>query len=449
LREAVSAHQSVGKVNEPLGVDEAQCEDRPVFGSRRAVPLSIAQPSAASEISDAEFSAIESALLNSGRGRAFLTEHARRNRLSDTQTVLSAIERLEHSTRPHDPAADVQRFRTDVLEMARRIADTRQQIVALRSEEDEDTTFGRARGELDAIVQATESATGSILEAAEQIQEIAWTLREGGFAVETCEAIDLRSTNIYLACSFQDLTSQRIRKVIDAVQFLEGRINQMIDIWGFSADELQPPATSAGALAGPSHDGLKQDEVDLAMGVPVAAAAPAALFDSFDAGFESAALQVQIAPKGETAAALEAEPSDAPGIAHDSAHDMQMAGEDYSGVDVIPQDEADALMSSSDDISYEDAVFYNEDNEPVGTSLAVINEAKPEAKASVPDFTLVADSAEDEADDVMDLIAPVAALPAPSSSIEPETELDDMTKLVQRLSPIDALPVREKLRDFE
>jgi chemotaxis regulatin CheY-phosphate phosphatase CheZ len=224
---------------------------------------------AASDIVDIEYDALEAALMKTGRGRAFLHEYARRNRSADTQMVLTAIERLEGTMRAQDPIADVQRFRGDVLEMAGRIADTRQQLVAMREEQEEDTSLGRAKGELDAIVQATESATGNILEAAEEIQEIAWTLREGGFAIETCDAIDLRATNIYLACSFQDLTSQRIRKVIEAMQFLETRIIQMIDIWGFSEKELSTGLPVRTGLAGPTQDGLKQDEVDIAMVVHV------------------------------------------------------------------------------------------------------------------------------------------------------------------------------------
>jgi hypothetical protein len=39
----------------------------------------------------------------------------------------------------------------------------------------------------------------------------------------------------------------------------------MIDIWGFSAQELAPGPSAAVPLAGPTEDGLQQDEVDLAM----------------------------------------------------------------------------------------------------------------------------------------------------------------------------------------
>ncbi len=263
---------------------------------------------AGGEIVDVEFDAIESALMKTARGRAFLSEFTRRNRAADTQTVLTAIERLEGTMRAQDPIADVQRFRGDVLEMARRIADTRSQIVAMRAEDESDSTLGRAKGELDAIVQATESATGGILAAAEEIQEIAWTLREGGFAPETCEAIDERATNIYIACSFQDLTSQRIRKVIDAMQFLESRITQMIDIWGFSAEELAQPSTQQTGLAGPTHDGLKQDEVDIAM---VDALRAVSTFSDFDLGAPERLDEA--GPSAESAALEQADtaPSDA------------------------------------------------------------------------------------------------------------------------------------------
>jgi chemotaxis regulatin CheY-phosphate phosphatase CheZ len=239
--------------------------------------------SAAPDIVDVEYDAIEAALLKTARGRAFLGEFTRRNRNADTHTVLTAIERLEGAMRANDPVADVQRFRGDVLEMARRIADTRQQLVAMRAEDEADTTIGRAAGELEHIVQATESATSNILGAAEEIQEIAWTLREGGFAVETCEAIDARATNIYLACSFQDLTAQRTRKVIEAMAFLEDRIAQMIDIWGFSAEELTRGPAPAVPLAGPTDNGLEQEEVDLAM---VGAARPEPLPDLLESGYE-------------------------------------------------------------------------------------------------------------------------------------------------------------------
>lgn len=45
--------------------------------------------------SNADFEAIEAAVLNTARGRWFLSEHARRNRAADTHTLLEAIRKLE------------------------------------------------------------------------------------------------------------------------------------------------------------------------------------------------------------------------------------------------------------------------------------------------------------------------------------------------------------------
>src|SRR5262249_30355095 len=67
---------------------------------------------------------------------------------------------------------------------------------------------------------------------AEQIQEVAWMLRERGADGAICDALDRRANDIYSACSFQDLTGQRTRKVVDVLQFLEDRIRAMIEIWG-------------------------------------------------------------------------------------------------------------------------------------------------------------------------------------------------------------------------
>ena len=71
------------------------------------------------------------------------------------------------------------------------------------------------------MVQATETATSDILACAERIQEMAWTLREQGVEGEVCDLLDANATEVYTACSFQDLTGQRTRKVIQVLRYLE------------------------------------------------------------------------------------------------------------------------------------------------------------------------------------------------------------------------------------
>ena len=47
-------------------------------------------------------------------------------------------------------------------------------------------------------------------------------------------AVDIQDKviQIFEACNFQDLTGQRITKVVSTLRFVEDRIMQMMDIWG-------------------------------------------------------------------------------------------------------------------------------------------------------------------------------------------------------------------------
>ena len=75
------------------------------------------------------------------------------------------------------------------------------------------------------------------------------------------DLLDVQATEIYTACSFQDLTGQRTRKVVTVLRYLESRINAMISIWGLededaNADETGTAAGAAAPANGPfdPHD---------------------------------------------------------------------------------------------------------------------------------------------------------------------------------------------------
>ncbi|HXW30017.1 MAG TPA: hypothetical protein VEK55_11700 [Xanthobacteraceae bacterium] len=229
-------------------------------------------------LSEADYDMIESAVMETTRGRWFLAEYARRNRHADTTMLLGAIGRLEASLRGEPTPRAVDRLRFDLVDMAKSIARTKAEIATIKPDAVQHGKFGEATEELDSIVQATETATSEILAAAEQIQEIAWTLREQGLDPIVCDTLDARATEIYTACSFQDLTGQRTGKVIEVMRYLEGRINAMIDIWGLrgamSAEaEVAAEASQADPLSGPARrgHGLDQSGVDVVMGPPIGA----------------------------------------------------------------------------------------------------------------------------------------------------------------------------------
>ena len=211
-----------------------------------------------------QYALIEAAVRETERGRWFLEEYARRNRNADTEVLLGAIHRLESAVTT-DRGGDLGRVRGDLMEMADAIARTRAEVAALSAPEHGESRLTVASEALDAIVRATERATSDILGAAEEVQEAAWTLRETGADGALCDALDRHATQIYTACSFQDLTAQRTSRIVHTLRYLEDRIASMIGIWGAPEDAV-PPLDAEGAAhreAAPVFEAaLDQSDVD-------------------------------------------------------------------------------------------------------------------------------------------------------------------------------------------
>ena len=179
-----------------------------------------------------EYEAIEATMNDSARGRWFLAEYARRNRSADTGVLLDAIARLETVVTDGQGPESVGHFRGDLMDMANAISRTKAEIAAITDPDHDQTRLSIASEALDAIVQATERATTDILVAAEEVQENAWMLRERGLDAAVCDALDRHATQIYTACSFQDLTAQRTSRIVHTLRYLEQRLSAMISIWG-------------------------------------------------------------------------------------------------------------------------------------------------------------------------------------------------------------------------
>jgi chemotaxis protein CheZ len=76
---------------------------------------------------------------------------------------------------------------------------------------------------------------------------------------------------IFEACNFQDLTGQRIAKVLATLKFIEERVAHMVEIWGGmdalktytdgTNDSNRDPLLHGPKLDG-DHDHVSQDDVD-------------------------------------------------------------------------------------------------------------------------------------------------------------------------------------------
>lgn len=116
--------------------------------------------------------------------------------------------------------------------------------------------------ELEAVVQATEAAANTIMEAAEAIQD--W-IADGQKDTASIQTLSAKVNSIFEACSFQDITSQRIRRAIQHLQQVETMLDGILP--GGAATEKahrMEIATSMHTVAAPALAGqdLAQDDID-------------------------------------------------------------------------------------------------------------------------------------------------------------------------------------------
>ncbi len=151
-------------------------------------------------------------------------------------------------------------------ELASYIHNARAEIVALCPDDIREEHLPAAADQLDAIVSATEEATGTILDAAEKIEA------EAG--KHDIPEITEQVVRIFEACSFQDLTGQRISKVVSALKHIEDRLDRMVEVFGDEVRKARKDASRAtkkvdpndeeSLLNGPQLPGEanRQDEID-------------------------------------------------------------------------------------------------------------------------------------------------------------------------------------------
>ncbi len=166
------------------------------------------------------------------------------------------------------------KLQTEVLNLIQYIQRLRKEIAGIAQEKDDQTAFDGMADRLDAIVESTAQATDTILAAMEGIEGFVEQLRahpQPSGIDSLCDGIITRTTVAVEACSFQDLTGQRINKIIGSMKFVEERVNAMADLFG--REEVQaltdqwelPQQIDDGvALEGPQRagQGISQEEID-------------------------------------------------------------------------------------------------------------------------------------------------------------------------------------------
>lgn len=228
--------------------------------------------------------------MSNTRGKKLYTAEYRSRTSPDTDpesvstaAVLQALNRLGdmmRGVRAAPPAPrrtvnpEIATISTELNDMSHRIRQMKAEVGAIKHPLATTDRIKTATSELGTIVDDMEVATDRILGGAEQVEAtLAQMLVFSGGSNEIAKLNDEavgQLTRMMEACSFQDVSGQRVSKVVRLFDDIETHITSIIDVLGPEAFADIPvkdndgPAPEGVTLHGPQSagGGISQDEID-------------------------------------------------------------------------------------------------------------------------------------------------------------------------------------------
>jgi chemotaxis protein CheZ len=156
----------------------------------------------------------------------------RRRRPPIEADMITEVVRATLTTISDELTANEVSLLREVEDLGRMIVSTKSEIAALRVDDITGHDIPFATDELDAIIAHTAQATEAILESCEMLDQLTASVSE-----EAAAQLQAATTRIYEACGFQDITGQRISKIVGTLKTIEGKIAQIINTFG-PADQV-------------------------------------------------------------------------------------------------------------------------------------------------------------------------------------------------------------------
>ena len=186
----------------------------------------------------------------------------------DPQDILEVVKSVMGSLHGDGSTLNV-KLHADIEALASYISTVKAEIAEIRADKINAEYVPTASDELSAIVEATEQATNGIFEAVESIEALVTEMEP-----DMADRVTSSVTNIYEACGFQDITGQRITKVVKALQNIETKVQDLLQAFGEEAGserrtaEPEPEAkTDADAdkalMNGPQLSGNAQSQAEI------------------------------------------------------------------------------------------------------------------------------------------------------------------------------------------
>jgi chemotaxis protein CheZ len=144
----------------------------------------------------------------------------------DRAEIVEIVRSVVSTLRGDFSAADVTLY-GELQALGSFIAAAKAEISAIRPDDIQQKHLPTATDELSAVVGATAAATGEILDVVEQMEKMRAELA----AEQAAKVTDL-VTRIYEACNFQDITGQRITKVVKTLQQIDVKVAAILAAFG-------------------------------------------------------------------------------------------------------------------------------------------------------------------------------------------------------------------------
>jgi len=161
------------------------------------------------------------------------------------------------------------KFYAELEDLAGYIRKAKSEIAAIQPKDISISHIPHATDELDAVVGATEEATNKIMDACDAISLIGESCTP-----EIKDQLITCTTGIFEACNFQDITGQRITKVVQTLKYIDGKVGALLKALG---EEIHHPGEEAeekpedlekALLNGPQlpQNAINQEDIDKLLG---------------------------------------------------------------------------------------------------------------------------------------------------------------------------------------
>jgi chemotaxis protein CheZ len=172
----------------------------------------------------------------------------------DPENLVGVVEAVIDSIEGDMTAVGLKVY-ADIEALARYINTARAEIAELRPDDINSTHLPAATDELTAIVGATEQATHTIFEAVEGIEALTVQMEP-----EVASQVSAAVTSVFEACGFQDITGQRITKVVTALQKIESKVDALLNAFGDDLKRDGAPRSPEKRTTTPSGAPARPDE---------------------------------------------------------------------------------------------------------------------------------------------------------------------------------------------